>query len=583
MTSNLRSRGGGSAQRRPLDPEERFQRRVTLAFIGLTIAVVAVIVLGVVWQYWDQHLRSVASVDGASITRDQWVDRARLQSFRLDRADRRVTESVAAGDLTSTQAKARRDAISTAQGSAASDAIDELVDLTLQERLAREQGITISDAELDAAVESASMRPEMRRISIVQVTPKSQDAPGRQQALTDARAAQEALAAGTDFAAVAAQYGTASTATAAGDYGTIAADDASLDRALVVSLFGLEEGQDTPLLQNAGGSYLIGRVTDIEPPVMDATFRDDLGGVVSWDAFRQNVRLETIAQRLEDQVVAGAIAGDQPQVHLGEIFLSGDTQSDPDADSGRVRAAHILISPDGDPGLASGGDLPEDDPSWTVAAAQAGLLANQLKAITDPATREAAFARLAADHSDDTSNAASGGELGWFDRDTMVAEFADPLFDNLGTLQPGDIVGPVRSAFGYHLIRFEEYEPPLAQRKTDLETALAAPDADFAAIAREMSDGAEGPTGGDIGWRTDAQVPLEAQAAVAALEAGGVTEPIETDDGWHVYQLIERADRPLDAVQQAQAGATAFGDWYQPQRDELEEAGKISFDESMFE
>ncbi|MBX3029935.1 MAG: peptidylprolyl isomerase [Chloroflexi bacterium] len=580
MTSNLRSRGGGSAQRRPLDPEERFQRRVTMAFIGLTIAVVAVIVIGVAWQFWDQHLRSVATVNGASISRDQWVDRAQLLSFRLDRADRRVTESVAAGDLTSDQALARRQAISTAQQSYASDAIFELVDLTYQGQLAAEQGITISDAELDAAVDAASMRPEMRRVSIIQVAPEVEDATGRQQALADARAAEAALAAGTDFATVAREYGTVTTATPDGDYGTITADDATLDRTLVVALFGLAEGQDTPLLQDEDGTYLIARLTAIEPPVMDPTFQDDLP--VSWDAFRQNVRMETIAQRLEDSVVASATTGDQPQVHLAEIFLSGDTQSDPDADSGRVRAAHILISPEDDPGLASGGDLPDDDPSWTVAAAQAGLLANQLTAITDPATREAAFVRLAAEHSADTSNASSGGELGWFDRDRMVPEFADPLFDNLGTLQPGDIVGPVRSAFGYHLIRFEDYEPPLAQRRTDLETALAEPDVDFAALAMEMSDGAEGPTGGDIGWRTEAQVPLEAQAAVVALEPGGVTEPIETEDGWHVYQLIERADRPLDATQLVQVRASAFDDWYQPQRGELEEAGGISFDESMF-
>ncbi len=579
MTSNLRSRGGGSVNRRPLDPEERFQRRVTLTFIGLTIAVVAVIVVGVAWQYWDQHLRSVASVDGASITRDQWVDRARLENFRLDREDRRVTESVAAGDLTADQATARRATISDAQSSVSQDAIDSLVDLTLQGQLASGQGIDISDAELDAAVAADSMRPEMRRISVIEVVPASDDATGRQQALADARAAQAALAAGTDFGAVARQYGTADTATADGDYGTVGVDDRGLgDAALMSSIFGLAEGQDTPLFQDATGTYRIARLTGIEPAAPDAAFRDDLTALVSWDSYRHNVRMEAIAQRLEDSVVAQATTGDQPQVHLAEIVLAGDTQSDPDADSGEVHASHILYSPEDDPNAAAG--IPDDDPSWTVALAQAGLSTAQLEAITDPATREAAFVELAKQGDDGT--ATRGGDLGWFSRDSMIPEFSDPLFDSLGTLQPGDVVGPIRSDYGYHVILFQGYRPPLNERRTALETALAEPDADFAAIATEMSDGAEGPDGGDIGWRTTAQVPLEAQAAVEALEPGGMTEIIETDDGWHVYQLIERADRPLDPIQLAQVRASAFSDWYQPQKDALMEQQRITLDESTF-
>ncbi len=97
MTSDKNTRPSTTVQRRPLDPEERFQRRVTLAFIALTAAIVAVVVIGVVYGYWDQHLKPVASVNGAGISKDQWADRARLESFRLEREDRRVTAGARGG------------------------------------------------------------------------------------------------------------------------------------------------------------------------------------------------------------------------------------------------------------------------------------------------------------------------------------------------------------------------------------------------------------------------------------------------------------------------------------------------------
>lgn len=585
MTSNLRSRGGTS-QRRPLDPEERFQRRVTLGFIGLTIVAIAVVVLGLLWQYWDEHLKSVATVDGTSISRDQWVDRARLEDFRLERQDRWVTEAAAAGDLSAEQADAAHQAIAGARGNVTSDALESLISLTLQGKLAADRGITISDADLDAAVAADSQRPETRRVSVIEVAPGAEGSDPnnvtgaeRQQALADARAAQAALAAGTPFADVARDYSTAEDAADGGDRGSVSRDDTTLDPALLSALFAVGDGEDTPLLQDADGTWLIGHVDEIRAATPDPSFTNDLQDRISTGAYRDNVRLETIAQRLEDGVVADATVGDKPQDHLAEIWLSGDPLAGSADDSGRIHAAHILYAPDD--GVAAAGDLPPGDPAWTVAQAQAGLTAAELTRITDATTRANAFTELAR-QSDDLSNANDGGDLGWFTKDTMVSEFSDPLFEDPSSLQPGDIIGPVKSDFGWHVIQFLGYEPPVAQRLTDLEAALAAPDADFAAIAKEMSDGAEAADGGDTGWRLVASLPSEAQAPIAALEVGGMTEPITEDDGFRVYRLIERAERPLDPAQLATVSSTAFDDWYQPIQDAAEEDGSITRDESVF-
>ena len=81
-------------------------------------------------------------------------------------------------------------------------------------------------------------------------------------------------------------------------------------------------------------------------------------------------------------------------------------------------------------------------------------LAAKLKA--DPS----AFAELAREHSKDKSNAQKGGDLGWFGKGRMVKSFDAAAFG--ATL--GEIVGPVKSEFGYHIIqvtgRREPGRPP---------------------------------------------------------------------------------------------------------------------------
>lgn len=62
------------------------------------------------------------------------------------------------------------------------------------------------------------------------------------------------------------------------------------------------------------------------------------------------------------------------------------------------------------------------------------------------------FAELATFSSEDPGTATKGGDLGFFGRGAMVKEFEDAAF----AAQPGEIVGPVKSRFGYHVIKVEE-------------------------------------------------------------------------------------------------------------------------------
>lgn len=62
------------------------------------------------------------------------------------------------------------------------------------------------------------------------------------------------------------------------------------------------------------------------------------------------------------------------------------------------------------------------------------------------------FEEMARDYSKDPGSAKNGGDLGNFTRDKMVKEFADAAF----AMKKGEISGPVKSGFGYHIIKIEE-------------------------------------------------------------------------------------------------------------------------------
>lgn len=103
------------------------------------------------------------------------------------------------------------------------------------------------------------------------------------------------------------------------------------------------------------------------------------------------------------------------------------------------RASHILIAAD------------EKADAATLAAARQkaeGLL-GEIKA------KPERFAELAKQHSQDPGSAAKGGDLGFFNRETMVKPFADAAF----ALKPGGISDVVQSRFGYHIIRLDTVKP----------------------------------------------------------------------------------------------------------------------------
>lgn len=64
--------------------------------------------------------------------------------------------------------------------------------------------------------------------------------------------------------------------------------------------------------------------------------------------------------------------------------------------------------------------------------------------------------------------------------------------------------------------------------------------ADFAELARtESTDPGSAPQGGALGWFGPGQMVPEFEAAVASMELGAISAPVQTQFGWHVVKLIE--------------------------------------------
>ncbi len=112
---------------------------------------------------------------------------------------------------------------------------------------------------------------------------------------------------------------------------------------------------------------------------------------------------------------------------------------------------------------------------------------DEAKAIVAELKKGADFAELAKKKSKDPG-AADGGDLGFFTKDQMVPEFSAAAF----ALEPGKVSDPVKSQFGWHVIKVEEKRnrqpPPFEQVKGQLETyAVRKAQAEYVAKLREAA------------------------------------------------------------------------------------------------
>lgn len=213
-----------------------------------------------------------------------------------------------------------------------------------------------------------------------------------------------------------------------------------------------------------------------------------------------------------------------------------------------TKASHILVR-----------CSPEAMPKDTMSAW------NKAIAIRNKILDGESFEKVAKEFSDDRSAEINGGNLGWFTLFQMVKPFEDAAW----SLVPGEISMPVRTSFGYHLIRVIDKRPSkgkirvahimkaVAANADDNTVAVAKSRIDsvynmlseghsFGRLAALYSDHKETASGnGELKWfGAGEMIPDFADAAFSISDTGKYTRPVRTIYGFHIIKLLEKKPPP---------------------------------------
>ena len=547
----------GPSRSRSWDDRTRRNFFMNIGF-GLTIlaALLLLVVAGGVSWYGD-HLAAAAKVNDQSISKDQLAKQVAVDSFIIDYQRRHVRTLLSSGHLWATDANARISALDTQLTSIQVNALNQLTQGFIQLDLVKKQGLTLSDADVQARIAQATTTPEMRHAWMIVVAPKlatgETAATDAEKAAAKAKAdqAKTALKGGGDWATIARSTSTdTATAPAGGDVGYIDTNS-TLDTAFVTALFAAQANAATDVIAGADGSYRIGKFTDVLAPVADPTLTDQAKAAgINLDDLNQTFRYAAANTRLSDTIIAGAMVS-APQRHVYEIYMQTSAS---ETGNGAIRVRHILFSPNHDPNGAS--KLAATDPAWDKAKVLADAELARLKA--DPSQ----FDALARADSDETAARTSGGKLPYFSTTDQVDAAFLAAVTKPG-LQPGQLLDPVKSAFGWHVIQVmhgptdAQWADKLVAQAKDLPT--------FQALARDNSDDKSSGSKGDLGWvgQHTLQLSDAITTAMFAAPVGRVSTVTAIDgDGTYIFWVAEEATKVPDGDQAASIKSSAYTTWY---------------------
>lgn len=187
-----------------------------------------------------------------------------------------------------------------------------------------------------------------------------------------------------------------------------------------------EAGQLPPMSDSAKKDYLVQFMADailITKAAEDKKLADDA-------AFKR--KLEFARQKLLMEALLNQVAKDaSTDAAMRAVYDDAVTKIPAEEE---VKAAHILIR-------ATAGD----DKASKAAE-------DKIKVVIARLNKGEDFAKVAGEVTEDPSGKANGGDLGYFTKDQMVPEFANVAF----SLEKGKISAPVKTQFGWHVIKVED-------------------------------------------------------------------------------------------------------------------------------
>ena len=262
----------------------------------------------------------------------------------------------------------------------------------------------------------------------------------------------------------------------------------------------------------------------------------------SYAAMREQIRREMIIQRVQSGNVNQRIQISEQEVNNFLASSEGQKLSQPEY---RIQHALLPLAP----------DAPESEVE-TARTYLEGLLrrirgGEAFDQVISASTDRYPF---------------SGGDLGWLKADDLPSLFSDVAPD----LEAGATSDPIRSPSGLHLVHMADMrggggqmveqtrvrhilvrpsEIMTDEQARDLVASLkerAEAGEDFADLAREFSeDIGSAAEGGDLGWTNPGQMVPEFEAAMAETPVGELSDPVQSQFGWHVLEVMDRREQDM--------------------------------------
>lgn len=552
------------------DSGDRRNSLINLGFF-LAIGVSILLLLGyAAWSWYDDHFGAAATVEGQVITKDDLRSRLGIEGFRLSYLEQRIQTYLALGRISSATAQGQLDLIAQRRNQLASLTLERLVDVSLMDRLANENGVTVSDADVDAAMTEEATVAEQRHAWMIEVEPVPNPKTGqvgdeeKRTALGRAQRALARLKAGESWEDVARTASDSGIAAQAGDLGWLT-EDSGYDEKLMRAVFAAQVNAPTDVIEGDDGVYRIGRATEIAPKEIDPDFEtkvDDAG--IKLADFRTAVRGDVIRKKLSEKVVAD-MSQPAPQRHVLEIYLPEPNQSTvPEERGAKVR--WIVFAPNDS--MKDAPDLPSGDPAWDAAKQAADSTYAILK---DHPER---FDSLARSTSDESTGADNGGKQQWIYPSTPI-DLPLKVAVNAEGLEPGQLLEPVRSELGWYLIQFLRGEGDGEKAWLESVKAKITDDASFKQAARDNSETEEAKDGGDLGWVAQAQLKDELDKAAFETAVGSMSDVIVIPgDGAYLLKVLAEETRTPTEEQLKIFKDSGFSYWYTKKK----EAANITYD-----
>jgi peptidyl-prolyl cis-trans isomerase SurA len=307
----------------------------------------------------------------------------------------------------------------------------------------------------------------------------------------------------------------------------------------------------------------------------DAQFREALKkDGLSVIKFREEIRNDITLKRLREREVEQRVV-----VTEGEIDAYLTNQKSQGLDKEEYNLSHVLIL------------VPEQANPAQVSERE-GRAKQALLDLENGRT----FGQIAAIYSD-SSDAATGGVIGWRNGDRLPTVFADTL----KTLQPGQVSKVLKSPNGFHIVRLNDKRGGVVKTVVDQTKArhilirvnefLSEADAKvklerlrdrisrgepFAEVAKSGSEDASNGRGGDLGWLSPGDTVPQFESAMKELKAGEISQPVRTQFGWHVIEVVERRKQDITdersrgtarAALRERKAEESYQDWLRQLRD----------------